>query len=195
MFSVLALMELYFIRHGETEWSRSGQHTSFTDLALTPRGEEEARTLAPFLQGIAFTHVACSPRRRAQQTCALAGLAAPVIDPDVAEWNYGEYEGVLSATVRATRPDWDIYRDGSPGGESPVEISARADRVIAKVRTHEGRVAIFSHGHFGRVLVARWLGQPLGSGRHFHLDTASVSILRFDEGKAVIQKWNLTPGR
>jgi len=189
-------MELYLIRHGETAWSRSGQHTSRTDLALTPHGEEEARQLGERLRGIAFDGVLSSPRLRARQTCALAGLGEPTVDPDFAEWDYGDFEGLRSTEIQARQPGWDIYVHGCPGGESPAQITARADRAAARLRAMSGRVAVFAHGHFGRVFGARWIGLALGQARHFALGTACFSILGqhdTDPARAIIKHWNLTP--
>jgi probable phosphoglycerate mutase len=187
-------LHLYLIRHGETEWSLTSQHTGSTDIPLTPRGEEEARELAPELKGIPFRHVFTSPRKRARQTCDLASLeTAPEIEPDLAEWDYGDYEGKKSVDIRQTRPDWNIFRDGCPNGELPAQVLERTDRLIARLRTLHGNVALFSHGQFGCVLAARWLGLPLVDARHFLLGTASLSMLGFDPDHPevpVISLWN-----
>ena len=184
------------MRHGETAWALTGQHTGRTDLPLTPNGETEARALAAPLRNVTFDHVFTSPRQRARRTCELAGFAAhAVIEPDLAEWDYGDYDGLTQDQIRATRPDWDIYRHGCPGGESPEQITARADRLIARLGTMTGRVAAFSHGHFGRVLGVRWIGLPLDSARHFAVHTASYAVLERDAGRTRIIQWNLTPGR
>jgi probable phosphoglycerate mutase len=189
-------MELYFMRHGETAWALTGQHTGRTDLPLTAHGETEALALAAPLRGVAFDHVFTSPRQRARRTCELAGLAsAAAVEPDLAEWDYGDYDGRTAAEIHATRPGWDIYTDGCPGGESPAQITARADRLVACLQALTGRVAAFSHGHFGRVLAVRWIGLPLDHARHFALSTASFSILDRDPGHARIVQWNVTPGR
>jgi len=192
--SNIELSRIHLIRHGETEWSLTGQHTGRTDLPLTPRGEEKARQLGKQLQGIQFTRVFTSPRQRAKRTCELAGLGvAPEIEPDLAEWDYGEYEGQRTADIRKQRPDWNIFEHGCPGGESPDQISARADRLIARLRTIEGNVALFSHGHFGRVLAVRWVGLPVLAGQRLTLDTASLSILSFEHERLaspVIALWN-----
>ena len=187
---------IYLIRHGETEWSLSGQHTGSTDIPLIARGEDAARNLGLRLREIPFARVLTSPRLRARRTCELAGLG-PVaeIEPDLAEWDYGDYEGLLSAEILKGRPDWNIYRDGCPDGESPGQISARADRLIVRLRGLVGNVALFSHGHFGRVLAARWIGLPLGEAQRFQLDTASLGILSYerDRGESpVIALWNAT---
>jgi broad specificity phosphatase PhoE len=188
------LPQLYLIRHGETEWSLSGQHTGVTDIPLTARGEAEARELAQRLRGIPFAHVLTSPRQRARRTCELAALnPAPEIEPDLVEWNYGDYEGKRSAEILQARPGWNIFLDGSPNGESPAQISDRADRLIARLRTLKGNVALFTHGHFGRVLAVRWVGFPVSMGLHFQLDTASLSILGSDphhHEMPVIVMWN-----
>ena len=187
-------LRLYFIRHGETDWSLSGQHTSRTDIPLTARGEERARQLGKRLRDIQFTHVLTSPRQRARRTCELSGVGpAGVVEPDLAEWDYGEYEGQTSAAILLGRPTWNLFRDGCPGGESPAQISDRADRLIVRLRALEGKIALFSHGHFGRVLAARWIGLPVSEGRNFLLSTASLSILGYDPSHLdtpVIELWN-----
>ena len=188
-------MELYFMRHGETAWSLTGQHTGKTDLPLTGHGEVEARALATLLQGVTFDHVCTSPRQRARRTAELTGHASAIIEPDLAEWDYGDYDGITITEIRRTRPDWDIYVDGCPGGESPAQITARADRLIARLAALPGRVAAFSHGHFGRVLAVRWIGLPLGLAKHFAINTASCGILDRDPGRdhrARIVQWNVT---
>ena len=188
------LPRFYLIRHGETAWSISGQHTGRTDVPLTAPGEAAAQALGRRLREISFTQVLTSPRQRARRTCELAGLgAAAKIDPDLAEWDYGDYEGQRTAGIVATRPNWNLFHDGCPQGESPAEISDRADRLIARLRTLEGNVALFSHGHFGRVLGARWIGLPVTSAQHFLLGTASISVLSHEHDRAdqpVIALWN-----
>lgn len=165
---------------------------------MTARGAGEARGLAPRLGNIRFAHVLSSPRARARRTCELAGLgAAAAINADLAEWDYGDYEGLRSVDIRKQRPDWNIFRDGCPGGEMPAQVSARADRLIAHLRALDGNVALFSHGQFGCVLAARWIGMPLIEARHFTLDTASLSILGHDPRHhevAVIALWNAASG-
>ena len=174
-------VRLYFIRHGETEWSLSGRHTGHTDLPLTERGEQNARLLGERLRLVRFIRVFTSPSQRAHQTCALAALApAAEIEPDLAEWDYGEYEGRRRADIRKVRPDWNLFRDGCPHGEMPAQISDRADRLIADLRALEGNIALFSHGHFGCVLAARWIGLPVIEGQHFQLLTASLTILGYE---------------
>ena len=160
--------KLYIIRHGETEWSLSGQHTGRTDIPLTAHGEEEARRLAPWLKDIQFSVALCSPRQRAQRTCELAGMGALAkVEPNLAEWDYGDYEGQRSPDIAKERPGWNIFVDGGPNGESPQDVSARADRLINRLEALDGNVALFSHGHFSRVLTARWLGFPVVSGQRF----------------------------
>ena len=188
---------LYFIRHGETAWSLSGQHTGRTDLPLTPNGEAQARALAPMLAGIAFTQVLRSPRLRARHTCELAGLGAQAqTEADLAEWDYGDCEGLRTAVIQQTHPAWDIWADGCPGGESPADASARADRLLSRLGRLSGPVALFSHGQFGRVLAARWIEADVAVGQHFTIDTASLSILGHENGhpqRRVIRLWNATP--
>jgi probable phosphoglycerate mutase len=188
---------LYFVRHGETAWSLSRQHTGRTDLPLTEKGEDQARALMPWLQAIKFAHVLTSPLQRARRTCALAGLGgAAVAEPDLMEWNYGEYEGKLSADIQKSRPGWSTFVDGCPGGEMPAEISARADRLIAHLCTLHGNVALFSHGEFAGVLAARWINLPVSNGAHFSLDTASLSILAQNPSHPEVRAialWNAVP--
>lgn len=185
---------LYLVRHGETEWSLSGRHTGRTDIALTARGENEARGLAPRLRDIRFAHVLASPLQRARRTCELAGLgAAAEIEADLAEWDYGDYEGQRSVDIRKQRAGWNVFRDGCPRGETPAQVCGRADRLIAKLRALDGNAALFSHGQFGCVLAARWIGLALIEAQHFALDPASLSILGYDPhhpGVAIIALWN-----
>jgi broad specificity phosphatase PhoE len=185
---------LYLIRHGETEWALTHQHTGLTDIPLTDNGKAEARDLGPSLKDIPFAHVLTSPLQRARKTCELAGLGeASTVEPDLADWNYGDYEGKKSVNIRRERLDWDVFLDGCPQGEMPDQILTRADRLIARLRKLEGNVAIFSHGQFGGVLGARWIGMPLDGARHFPLGTASVSILGYDTHHpdvSVISLWN-----
>jgi probable phosphoglycerate mutase len=191
-------LRLHLIRHGETEWSLSGQHTGTSDIPLTAHGEDEARGLVPWLRGRRFTRVLCSPRQRARRTSELAGLGdAAQTEADLAEWDYGEYEGIRSADIHKSRPGWNIFRDGCPGGESPDQIAARADRLIAALLTLEGNVALFSHGHFSCVFATRWVGLPVIEGEHLSLSTASMSILGYAPSHPdvrVIALWNATPG-
>jgi len=193
------LPNLYFIRHGQTEWSLSGRHTGRTDIPLTARGEDEARALAPWLKPIQFARVFTSPRQRARRTCELAGLGPQAeLEPDLAEWDYGDYEGKLSSDIRKERPDWNVFQDGCPGGEMPAQVSARADRLIARLCAMEGNVALFSHGEFGPALAARWIGLRVAEGQHLLLSTASLSVLGFNVAHPdlrVIALWNAAPGR
>ena len=190
------LTHLYLIRHGETAWSLSGQHTSRTDVPLTEKGELDARSLAGRLDGVRFNGVLTSPRMRARQTCELAGFGTRNrIEPDLTEWDYGDYEGLKSTEIHQMRPDWNIFRDGCPQGESPEAVSARADRLIARLRALEGKVALFTHGHFGRVLAARWIDARLEVGQRFLLSPASISILSYEHDNPaapVISLWNST---
>jgi len=192
-----ALPVVYLARHGETAWTISRQHTGVTDLPLTPRGEHEAVRLGERLKGLAFARVFTSPLQRAVRTCELAGFgSAAEIESDLLEWNYGTYEGRTSAEIHAERPDWELFRDGCPGGESPDQIGARADRVVRRVRAIEGDALLFSSGHFLRVFAARWLGLASGAGRYFLLGTASLSAVGYEHNRSepVIRLWNETPG-
>jgi broad specificity phosphatase PhoE len=176
------------IRHGETEWSRLGRHTSHTDLPLTSVGEAQARQLGAQLDGVRFDQVWCSPRRRARETCRLAGLdGQAVIDSELREWDYGQYEGLRSIEIRKLVPDWNLFLHGCPGGDSPEQIVARIDGVIARLRLLQGNSAIVAHGHFLRVLGARWLGLPVTAAEQFQLGTASVSVLGED---GALHLWN-----
>jgi broad specificity phosphatase PhoE len=179
------------IRHGETEWSISGQHTGTTDIPLTENGRAAARRLAPILAEQKFDVVLVCPLRRARQTCELAGIGAlTIIEPNLCEWDYGEYEGLTPAQIRATAPNWLIFRDGCPGGESPIEVGARVDRLIARIRKVRGHVALFGHGHLLRVLASRWMGLPVSYGSHFLLHPASLSVLGYYQGMGAIERWN-----
>jgi broad specificity phosphatase PhoE len=185
--------DVYLVRHGQTAWSITGQHTGLTDLALTPAGEEQARALAPKLHALAFDHVFSSPLRRALRTCELAGFGAVATrDPELVEWDYGQYEGRTLAQIHQERPEWELFRDGCPGGESVLQISARADRVVSRLRALTGKVLLFSSGHMLRVLAARWIDAPAALGRHFVLDPAAVCLLGYDHGVSdhVIRLWN-----
>jgi broad specificity phosphatase PhoE len=184
---------IYLARHGETVWSVTGQHTGVTDLPLTDRGERNAVRLGERLRGLVFTKVFTSPLRRAARTCELAGFGAVAnVDRDLMEWNYGDYEGLRTVEIRATRPDWHLFRDGCPNGESPVQIGARADRVVSRVRAIKGDVLLFSSGHFLRVFAARWLGLEPAAGKFLMLDTASLSALSYehDLSEPAIRFWN-----
>jgi len=187
----------YLVRHGETAWTLTGQHTGRTDLALTAHGEDEARELAPWLRRLQFTHVWVSPRLRARQTCELAGLGSvSELEPDLEEWDYGDYEGQRSVDICGTRPGWDVWHDGCPGGEKPADVAVRIDRLITRLGTMHGDIAVFSHGQLGAGLAARWIGLPIAEGRHFALHPASMSILGHESGHPnvrVIELWNATP--
>jgi broad specificity phosphatase PhoE len=185
---------VYLARHGDTVWTVSGQHTGLTDLPLTAEGELHARRLGERLKGLKFAKVFTSPLQRAARTCELAGFGAVAeTDPDLVEWNYGEYEGLLLSEILAKRPDWQLFRDGCPGGESPVQIGARADRVVQRVRAVAGDVLLFSSGHFIRVLADRWLALTPGCvARYLLLGTASLSALSYEHSlsQPVIRLWN-----
>jgi broad specificity phosphatase PhoE len=188
---VTRAQEVFLVRHGETEWSVSGRHTGTTDLPLTDNGRALARRLRPILTRPAFWRVMASPLRRARETCALAGLSDMVaVDPNLREWEYGEYEGLTPAEIEQRRPGWMIFRDGCPGGESPEQVGARADRVISAIRNAPGHIALFAHGHVARVLTARWLGLPSAAGQHFLLDTGTVSVLGYYHQSAAVKIWN-----
>lgn len=173
--------QIFLIRHGETQWSLNGRHTGRTDLPLTENGERRAARLRGLLQGIEISRVLTSPLQRARQTCELAGFGAVAhLEPDLHEWDYGAYEGLTTADIRARRPEWNVFKDGCPQGESVEQVSRRADRVLASLRTTDGTVALFSHGQFLRALAARWIGLPVQDGQHLALDTASLSILGYE---------------
>jgi len=186
--------QVFLIRHGETAWSLTGQHTGHTDLPLTENGERRASLLRQLLHGVTFTHVLTSPLQRARRTCELAGFGAVArVDPDLHELDYGDYEGRTTAEIRAQHPGWSMFQDGSPQGESVGDFSERADRVIATLRSMDGAVALFSHGQFLRALAACWIGLPVQKGQHFALDTASISILGYEHTNEEIQAitlWN-----
>ncbi len=181
--------ELWVVRHGETEWSRNGKHTSTTDLPLTERGEEVATSLRERLAGVDFDLVLSSPRQRARRTAELAGFTDVVADEDLAEWAYGEYEGITTDVIRETVPGWTVWSHPTPGGESPEEVATRLDRVLDRVRRHD-RVLVFGHGHALRALVARWIGRPVTEGRLFALDTSTLSILGYERETPVVVQWN-----
>ena len=187
------LPSVYLVRHGETVWSLAGQHTGLTDLPLTERGEENARCLGKRLAGMKFAKIFTSPLRRACRTCELAGFGAVAeTDGNLVEWNYGDYEGRRTAEIRGERPDWHLFRDGCPNGESPDQVGARADVFLRRLRAVNGDALVFSSGHFLRVLAARWLGLEPGAGRFLALNTASLSVLGYehDLSQPVIQLWN-----
>lgn len=182
---------IYLVRHGETDWSISGQHTGTTDLPLTENGRKTAELFKPLAAKKDFAMVLTSPLQRARMTCELAGLEnLAQVDPNLMEWNYGEYEGLTTDQIHAKSPDWLLFRDGCPGGESPEQVAARADLVIAKVRQAKGNVALFAHGHILRVLAARWIELPPYAGCHFLLDTATLSVLSYYREIPAIKRWN-----
>ncbi|WP_199084370.1 histidine phosphatase family protein [Bosea sp. ASV33] len=188
------LPRLYVIRHGETEWSLSGRHTGKNDLPLTEHGAAMARRLRAYLVVTPFALVLTSPLLRARDTCTLAGLGEHAqISTDLSEWDYGDYEGRSSAEICKEVPDWDLFRDGSPNGETPSQVAARADRLIGGLLAIAGNVALFSHGQFGCALAARWIGLAIANGRHFAFDPAAVSVLGPKSGHSqvpVIERWN-----
>ena len=184
-------MSVFVIRHGETEWSLNGRHTGTTDIPLTSNGRRLAELLRPALAGPSFALVLVSPLQRARETCELSGVATKaIIDPDLLEWNYGKYEGLTPKQIHEQAPGWLIFRDGCPGGETPEQVGARVDRVIARARAVDGDVALFAHGHVLRVLVARWLGRPAGDGQHFLLDTGTLSVLGSYRTVPALKTWN-----
>ncbi|KQY60765.1 phosphoglycerate mutase [Aeromicrobium sp. Root495] len=182
---------LFLVRHGETEWSRAGKHTSTTDLPLTADGERSALALKEVLARETFEHVLTSPRVRARRTAELAGFPDAEVEPDLAEWAYGDYEGVTTPEIRETVPGWTIWTHPTPNGETSDQVAARLDRVVAAARSRDGDTLVFAHGHSLRVLVARWLGLEVQEGRHFLLDTATLSRLGDDRGQSVVEEWNV----
>ena len=182
--------ELWVIRHGETEWSRDGRHTSVTDLPLTEHGVEVAHELAPRLAGVEFDLVLTSPRQRARVTAELTGFPDAEVDEDLAEWAYGDYEGITTPEIRERVPGWTVWTHGCPGGETAQQVSDRLDRVIKRVEAVDGRSLVFAHGHSLRALTARWLDLPVADGRLFRLDTSTLSVLGFERETAVILRWN-----
>jgi broad specificity phosphatase PhoE len=194
---IAMLHQVFLARHGETGWTLSGQHTGRTDIPLTPRGEADARRLGERLKGHAFALVLSSPLQRAKRTCALAGFGDRAeIDPDLCEWDYGEYEGLTSSEIRVRRPDWVLFRDGCPGGETVDQVGVRADRVIARARAADGDSILFAHGHLLRILSARWLGLSADAGRLFLCDPTSLGTLGYEHNRAdqpVLHLWNEAP--
>ena len=187
----MPVQEVFLVRHGETEWSLNGRHTGSSDIPLTENGRQVAQRWRPFAATRTFDLVLTSPLQRARETCELAGLGARAeTDPDLMEWNYGAYEGLTPKEIRAQQPDWLIFREGCPGGESPEQIGARVDRVIAKVRARMGNVALFAHGHVLRVFGARWLGLPPSAGSHFLLETATLCVLSSYHDVPAVKRWN-----
>jgi probable phosphoglycerate mutase len=193
------VQRVYLIRHGETVWSLSNQHTGLTDIPLTPHGEDEARALLPWLRTIPFARVLTSPLLRARLTCELAGLGANAeIEPELAEWNYGDYEGLRTVDIRKERPDWSVFRNGCPHGEMPQQAADRADRLITRLNAIDGDVALFSHGQFGCVLAARWAALTVAEAEHFTLGPATISLLSYNTNHRdvrVIALWNAAPAR
>lgn len=184
-------MGVFAIRHGETAWSLTGQHTGTTDIPLTDNGRRLAERMRPVLARTAFTLVLCSPSQRARETCELAGLGGQaVIDPDLVEWNYGTYEGLTTEQIQEVHPDWLIFRDGCPGGETPGQVGTRVDRVLARSRAVERDVALFGHGHALRALTARWIGLPAGGGQHFLLNTGTLCVLGHYRNIPAVRIWN-----
>ncbi|GAB3810436.1 histidine phosphatase family protein [Kribbella italica] len=181
---------LWLVRHGETEWSKNGRHTSTTDLPLTAEGERIAGELRDRLQGHDFDLVLTSPRQRARRTAELAGFADAEVDDDLVEWDYGDYEGITTAQIRETVPGWTVWANPVPNGETPAQVAARLDRVNARIAAVDGDVLVFGHSHALRALTARWLELDVTEGRHFVLNTATVSILGWERGSAVIHQWN-----
>ena len=183
--------QVWVVRHGETEWSLNGRHTGVTDLPLTANGRAVAASLRPRLAEVPFAKVLVSPMRRARETVELAGLREQaVIENGLKEWDYGEYEGLTIEEIDARQPGWMIFRDGCPGGETPAQIGARVDRVIAQVRETAGNVALFAHGHVLSVLAERWIGLPAGGGQNFCLDTATLGILAWYRSSPAVKRWN-----
>jgi broad specificity phosphatase PhoE len=184
-------MEAVLIRHGETEWTLSGQHTGRTDVPLTDEGRRQAELLAPRLTARRFAAVFTSPLSRAADTCRLAGLADSAhLRDDLLEWDYGDYEGLTTPEIRERRPGWQLWRDGCPGGEAAPEVGARADRMIAELQALDGDAAVFAHGHVLRVIAARWVALPPEAGALLALSTATLSVLGFEREVAVVRVWN-----
>jgi probable phosphoglycerate mutase len=185
------MAEVVLVRHGETLWTRSGQHTGRTDIPLTEEGRREAELVGQALRGRTFALVLTSPRQRAAETCRLAGLGdAAVVRDDLAEWDYGAYEGRRTVDIREERPGWSLWRDGVPDGETAADVGRRADRIVQELRSAAGDAVIFGHGHFLRVLAARWLGLEPNEGRLFALDPATISILGYERETSVLRLWN-----
>lgn len=184
--------ELWIVRHGATEWSASGRHTSRTDLELTPDGREQARRAADALAGVSFTHVLSSPMRRARETAELCGFgAAAEITDALCEWDYGDYEGLTSPEIRRARPDWSLWTDGCPGGESPAQVGSRIDGLLARIEAFDGAVLAFAHGHVLRVLAARWCEMDVTAGARLALATAAVGILGHERETRVLSRWSI----
>ena len=191
----MPIQEVYLIRHGETEWSLNGRHTGTTDIPLTENGRKVAKLLVAVFGKEKIALVLTSPLKRARETCELAGFGARAeIDRDLMEWNYGAYEGLTPEEIHAQAPGWMIFTDGCPGGETPEQVGARVDRVIAKVRAVEGHAALFAHGHIFRVFAARWLALAAAAGSHFLLNTATLNILSYYRGTPAVERWNAPLG-
>jgi broad specificity phosphatase PhoE len=187
----MSIQEVFLVRHGETEWSLSGQHTSTTDIPLTANGRLLTRKLAPILAKVTLARIYTSPLSRARETCDLAGLGERAeIDKDLMEWNYGDYEGLTPKEIHAKAPGWMLFRDGCPGGEGPEDVGRRVDSVIERVRAIQSNVALFAHGHVFRVFAARWIGLPPEAGCHFLIDTATLCVLSYYSGVPAIKRWN-----
>ena len=184
-------MSVYLVRHGATEWSESGRHTGRTDVPLTAAGEAEALALAPALAQVPFSQVLVSPMTRARRTAELAGFRTAQVDPDLNEWDYGDYEGVTTEQIRESVPEWTAWTHPSPGGETAEQVAVRLDRVVAKTRAVAGNTLVFAHGHCLRALAARWLAEPVASGRFYRLDTSTFSVLDYEREQPVIQAWNV----
>lgn len=187
-------LDLYLVRHGATEWTLTGQHTSRTDLDLLPEGVQQGRRAGALLKGIDFSAVYSSDRRRSMRTAALAGFPAPTVTPLLREFDYGDYEGITSEEIHRKRPDWDLFRDGCPGGEKPEQVYSRAEAFLHLLRGKQGNALAFSHGHFSRVLAAAWTGLGIRLAAHLSLDTAAVCLLREGDRGRTIERWNLTAG-
>jgi probable phosphoglycerate mutase len=191
-------LRIFYFRHGETEWSLAARHTGATEIPLTAHGEEQARALRPWVAALAFSQVLASPRSRARATCELCGASThPEIEPDLAEWDYGDYDGRGSVDIVKSRPGWNLFLDGCPNGETPAEVGDRADRLIARLKTTSGDIALFSHGQFGAVLGARWIGLEVVQARNFSVGPASMSLLSYDPDHLevpVIALWNARAG-
>jgi broad specificity phosphatase PhoE len=185
---------IVLVRHGETEWSASGQHTSRTDLPLVEAGREQARALAPALRDRTFARVLSSPLKRARETCELIGFGKVVeLRDELHEWDYGDYEGLTTPQIKDKRPDWDLWQDGCPGGESPDQVSSRADRVLSSLQGVDGQVLVFAHGHFLRVLSARWLEMPVSAGARLMLSAGALCVLGHERETRALERWNETP--